>query len=119
MAGAQTAFSVKTYGDILYGGIASSGTIHAQLEYPEWYVNSEPTLRSWDLISYITYRYNPIQKYGPSDCIASINAIIDKLDYLVTTRNRTAIAELKAIFGLEALTDDRDFAMTIAFPSKS
>ena len=36
LAGAQTAFSVKTYGDILFGGIASSGTIQAQLEYPQW-----------------------------------------------------------------------------------
>jgi hypothetical protein len=36
LAGAQTAFSVKTYGDILYGGIASSGTTKALLEYPQW-----------------------------------------------------------------------------------
>lgn len=36
LAGAQTAFSVKTYGDILYGGIASSGTIQAVLGYPQW-----------------------------------------------------------------------------------
>ena len=36
LAGAQTAFSVKSYGDILFGGIASSGTIQAQLEYPQW-----------------------------------------------------------------------------------
>lgn len=36
LAGAQTAFSLKTYGDILWGGIAASGVIHAVLEYPEW-----------------------------------------------------------------------------------
>lgn len=36
LAGAQTAFSVKTYGDILYGGIASSAVIKTVLEYPEW-----------------------------------------------------------------------------------
>jgi hypothetical protein len=36
LAGAQTAFSVKTYGDILFGGIASSATIKAKLAYPEW-----------------------------------------------------------------------------------
>jgi hypothetical protein len=36
LAGAQTAFSIKQYGDILYGGIASSGVIHAVLAYPEW-----------------------------------------------------------------------------------
>lgn len=36
LAGAQTAFSIKTYGDILYGGIASSGVIKAVLAYAQW-----------------------------------------------------------------------------------
>jgi Serine carboxypeptidase S28 len=36
LAGAQTAFSLKTYGDTLYGGIASSGVIHAVLGYLQW-----------------------------------------------------------------------------------
>lgn len=35
LAGAETAFSVKQYGDTLYGGIAASGVIHAVLGYPE------------------------------------------------------------------------------------
>lgn len=61
-------------------------------------------------------RYDPIQKFGPQDCVASINAIVEKMDLLVQTNNQAAIHELKAIFGLEALTDIRDFAMTIAFP---
>ncbi|RDW60239.1 hypothetical protein BP5796_11845 [Coleophoma crateriformis] len=96
LAGAQTAFSVKTYGDILYGGIASSGTIIAKVVYPEWYA--------------------PIQKFGPSDCIASINAIVDKMDLLISRNETQAIAELKAIFGLESIPDIRDFAATIAAP---
>jgi hypothetical protein len=36
LAGAQTAYSVKTYGDILYGGIGSSATTKALLTYPVW-----------------------------------------------------------------------------------
>ena len=96
LAGAQTAFSVKQYGDILYGGIASSAVIHAVLAYPEWYA--------------------PIQKFAPQDCVTSINDIIAKFDALVAANNTQAINEFKAIFGLEALTDNRDFAMTIAFP---
>jgi Serine carboxypeptidase S28 len=39
LSGAQTAFTVKTYGGdggIVYGGIASSAPIHMQLDYPEW-----------------------------------------------------------------------------------
>lgn len=63
-------------------------------------------------------RYDPIQKYGPQDCISSINAIIENIDHIVDSRNKRAIDELKAIFGLEKLRDIRDFAMTIAFPSR-
>lgn len=96
LAGAQTAFTVKTYPDIIYGGIASSGVIIAAVEYPQW--------------------YDPIQKFGPSDCVQSINDIVDKFDGLVSAGNTEAVEELKAIFGLEALTDNRDFAKTIAYP---
>ena len=98
LAGAQTAFSLKTYGGkdgILWGGIASSGTTKAKLAYVEW--------------------YDPIQKYGPQDCVASINAIVDKIDRVFATGSATAIHQMKAIFGLGDLTSDGDFAMTIAF----
>ena len=61
-------------------------------------------------------RYDPIQKFGPSDCIANINAIVDKMDYVISMNNTGAIQQLKSIFGLGALSDIRDFAMTIAFP---
>ncbi|KAH6670784.1 extracelular serine carboxypeptidase-like protein [Halenospora varia] len=96
LAGGETAAAIKTYGDVLFGGIASSAPVNTVLPYPEW--------------------YNPIQKYGPQDCVASVNAIIAKIDHLTDTKNTQAINELKAIFGLESLKDIRDFAMTIAFP---
>ncbi|GAW24549.1 hypothetical protein ANO14919_141360 [Xylariales sp. No.14919] len=96
LAGAQTAFSVKKYGDILYGGIASSAPVHVVVGYPEW--------------------YNPIQKYAPQDCVSRINNIIDKFDTLVAKNRTVAIKRLKALFGLEDLTDHRDFASAIADP---
>lgn len=96
LAGSETAFSIKTYGDILFGGIASSGVYNVMLEYPQWYA--------------------PIQKYGPQDCVASINALVAKMDEVVASGNQEAISNLKAVFGLESLKDIRDFAMTIAFP---
>ncbi|KAI4247810.1 MAG: hypothetical protein LQ352_006090 [Teloschistes flavicans] len=96
LAGAQTAFSVKQYGDLLFGGIASSGVTKTVLAYPEWYA--------------------PIQKFAPQDCVTSINNIIDKFDALVSSNNLKGISDFKAVFGLEALKDNRDFAMTIAFP---
>lgn len=58
LAGAETAFTVKDYGDIIYGGIASSGVTYARVGYPEWYYN--------------------IQKYAPRDCIKSIEANVDR-----------------------------------------
>lgn len=96
LAGAQTSMTVKTYGDIIYGGIAASGVIAVSVEYPVW--------------------YDPIQKFGPSDCVSSVNDIVDKFDALVAANNTAAIEELKSIFGLESLTDIRDFAKTIAYP---
>lgn len=50
--------------------------------------------------------------------MSSVNGIIEKINLLTDTHNTEAIKELKAIFGLEKLRDIRDFAMTIAFPSK-
>ena len=61
-------------------------------------------------------RYDPIQKFGPQDCVASVNAIVDKVDLVFASGNATAIHEMKAVFGLETLADNRDFAATIAFP---
>ena len=96
LAGAQTAFSLVEYENLLWGGIASSAPVHVVHAYPEWYY--------------------PIQKFGPSDCTSRINNIIDKMDSLVQKNNTQAIQQLKEIFGLGSLSDIRDFAMTIAFP---
>ena len=96
LAGAQTAFSLVEYENLLWGGIASSAPVHVVRAYPEWYY--------------------PIQKFGPSDCTTRINNIVDKIDHLVQQNNTQAIQQLKEIFGLGTLTDIRDFAMTIAFP---
>jgi hypothetical protein len=41
------------------------------------------------------------------------------MDSLVASKNEEAVQKLKAVFGLEALSDNRDFAMTIAFPRTS
>jgi hypothetical protein len=94
--GGLTAFTVKTYPRTFLGGIASSALIHGQVEYPEF--------------------YDPIQQLAPQDCVGSINDIVDNLDSLIRANNTAAIQDLKAIFGLSALQDIRDFAQTIAFP---
>jgi pimeloyl-ACP methyl ester carboxylesterase len=94
--GALTAFTVKTYPDTFLGGIASSALIQGQVEYAGF--------------------YDPIQLLAPQDCVASINGIVDNIDLLVRANNIAAIDVLKALFGLSALQDIRDFAQAIAFP---
>lgn len=97
LAGAQTALSIKVYGDVLYAGIASSAPINVAVGYPEW--------------------YNTIQKYAPQDCITRINGIVDNFDLLIAKNLTSAVKEFKALFGLGVLTDDRDFAAAIAVSS--
>ena len=38
LAGALTAFAMKTYGDTIYAGISSSGVVQGVLGYPQWSV---------------------------------------------------------------------------------
>ncbi|KAI0015344.1 serine carboxypeptidase S28-domain-containing protein [Xylariomycetidae sp. FL0641] len=96
LAGAQTAFSIVTYGDIIYGGIAASAPVEPVVGYPEWYY--------------------PIQKYGPQDCVGRINNIIDKFDMLVDKNLTSAVDEFKSLFGLESVKDIRDFAQALVDP---
>lgn len=96
LAGAQTAFSMKTYNDLFAGGIGSSATTQAMLAYPQW--------------------YDPILKFAPSDCVSRILGIVEKADALIAANNTAAIQQFKDVFGLGALSSLGDFAMTIAFP---
>lgn len=97
LAGAQTSFTMKTYNSLFAGGIGSSATAYATLEYPQW--------------------YDPILKFGPSDCIPRIVDIVDKIDDVIDSGNQAAIQELKEVFGLGALKNIGDFAQTISYPS--
>jgi hypothetical protein len=80
LAGAQTAFTIKTYNDLFAGGIGSSATVQAVLSYPQW--------------------YDPIIKFGPSDCVSRIFNIVDKIDALIKSGNKQGIQQLKETFGL-------------------
>jgi len=96
LAGAETAFTLKTYPNVIYGGISSSGIVRGAVGYPEWYY--------------------AIQEYAPQDCVKSIEDIVDKIDHVINLNNSQAVVELKDIFGLGVLKDIRDFAVAIAFP---
>ncbi|KAI4183382.1 MAG: hypothetical protein L6R41_005430, partial [Letrouitia leprolyta] len=115
LAGARVAFAMKSYGNALYAGIASSAIIQGVHGYPEWLVlHDRPFSIASD--SYSEPRYDPIQRFGDRDCVNSINNIIDKMDTLVNANVTDAIQRLQQVFGLESLVDIRDFARAIAFP---
>ncbi|KAJ7790715.1 extracelular serine carboxypeptidase-like protein [Mycena olivaceomarginata] len=77
LAGAEGAFVLREYGDVIYGGISSSGTVQAFKGYPQWYYT--------------------IQENAPRDCVRSIEDIVDKMDFLINTKNTVAQTELKTI----------------------
>jgi len=91
-----------------------------ELRKPCWHTQNgrSSSFSSAEVFPDSLLRYDPIQKYGPQDCVASINAIVEKIDFLIKQNDTVAIQKLKDIFGLGALEDLRDFAMTIAFPRK-
>ena len=99
LAGGQTAFSLKKYNDLFAGGIAASAPAFAKWEYPEW--------------------YNPILKYGPSDCTSRLVGIIDKIDRVIDSGDTVAIQSVKETFGLGPVSDIRDFAQAISYPRMS
>ncbi|KAJ6494321.1 extracelular serine carboxypeptidase-like protein [Mycena sanguinolenta] len=77
-AGAEVAFTMTQYADVIYGGISSSGVVQAFKGYPQWYYT--------------------IQENAPQDCIHSVEDIVDKMDFLINTNNTAALTDLKAIF---------------------
>ncbi|GAA94723.1 uncharacterized protein L969DRAFT_103498 [Mixia osmundae IAM 14324] len=95
LGGAKTAFSMLKYNDVLYAGIASSATVKSDVTYPKWYTAA--------------------QTYAPHACVATINNLVDRMDEL-HKQSPHAIPQLQKLFGLESLTDFRDFAYAIAEP---
>jgi len=60
-------------------------------------------------------RYAPIQKYAPQDAVAIVTQIVANIDQIFDSGDADMIHKMKAVFGLETLTDG-DFAQTIAWP---
>ena len=113
LAGAYSAFTMVTYGSIFYGGIASSGVVHAQTRFSEWQVKTSTMI--WPILIG-PVRSGIIQKYAPQDCVSRISGITAKMDSLVAANNTAALQQLQDIFGLGSL-DIRQFAETIVSPS--
>lgn len=61
-------------------------------------------------------RYDPIQKFGPQDCVARINDIVTNIDALIAANNTAALEQLKQLFGLSELDYLLDFVYTVSLP---
>ncbi|RMZ75626.1 hypothetical protein DV738_g5401, partial [Chaetothyriales sp. CBS 135597] len=80
-AGGFVSFLRKVYPDLTWGAISSSGVTAPIYDYWQY--------------------YEPIRQYGPPDCIANQQKLIN--------------VKLKATFGLDGLTYDDDFASLVSY----
>lgn len=93
-AGARAAHMRVQYPDLVWGAIASSAVTHAQIDFPQY--------------------FDPIQQYGPPECIAAIESSVKAIDAILDLPG-PAGKFLKRMFGLEELEDD-DFADVLQSP---
>jgi hypothetical protein len=105
VAGGNVAFTLKTYPDIIYGTISSSGIVQAFHSLPQFYYRA--------------------QKFEPQNCIASIENIVEKYSlpltsklsvdvlpsnnrYIARSQGRHSYGQIETVFGLEDLLDIGD-----------
>ncbi|KAJ7800201.1 hypothetical protein B0H14DRAFT_3156147 [Mycena olivaceomarginata] len=110
VAGGNVAFTLKTYPDIIYGTISSSGIVQEFHSLPQFYYRA--------------------QQFEPQDCIASIENIVEKYSlpltsklsvdvlpsnnrYIARSQGRHSYGQIETVFGLEDLLDIGDFGLTV------
>jgi hypothetical protein len=96
-AGAFVAFLRKLYPEVYWGAVSSSGVTAAIIDYWQY--------------------YEPIRKFGPSDCISATQAFIDVVDRILIDHadNKTLNQQLKSSFGAKAETDDVSFVSSLSY----
>ncbi|WWD21383.1 hypothetical protein CI109_105868 [Kwoniella shandongensis] len=95
-AGARAAHMRVQYPHLVWGAIASSAVTHAQVSYPEY--------------------FDPIQRYGPEECISAIQSSIKTIDMLLDLPAPVPQL-LKSLFGLGELESDTDFVEVLSSPT--
>ncbi|KAE8154696.1 serine carboxypeptidase S28-domain-containing protein [Aspergillus avenaceus] len=96
-AGAFVAFLRKLYPDVYWGAISSSGVTEAIIDFWQY--------------------YEPIRKFGPSDCIAAQQAFIDVVDRILIDNadNKTLARQLKSTFLSQPEVDDVSFVSSLSY----
>jgi hypothetical protein len=94
-AGAFVAFLRVTYPDVFYGAISSSGVPQAIWDYWEY--------------------FEAVRNFGPPTCVETTGKVINVVDNILLNKtNAKYIPQLKKVFGLSGVSDDKDFAASIS-----
>ncbi|KAF2437988.1 hypothetical protein P171DRAFT_372915 [Karstenula rhodostoma CBS 690.94] len=93
-SGGQSAFLRKLYPDVFWGGISSSGVTKAIIEFWQY--------------------FEPVRKYGPSDCIWTQQFFTDVVDkIIIDSRNATLKGQFKSFFGFTTALSDQLFVSNL------
>jgi hypothetical protein len=79
--------------------------------YWAYHASSAPVQAVYDYWSY----FLPIQNGMPKNCSRDFERIVDYIDGLIAAKNTTEINRLKAMFRLQGLSHDDDFAGYVLF----
>lgn len=93
-SGALSAWTASTAPGTFWAYHASSAPVEAVFDYYEYFV--------------------PIQEGMAQNCSRDVALVIDYVDSVLTSRNETAILELKTMFGLQGIEHNDDFADVLA-----
>ncbi|OAD79741.1 hypothetical protein PHYBLDRAFT_179228 [Phycomyces blakesleeanus NRRL 1555(-)] len=102
---------------IVYGG-SYSGNLAAwmRLKYPELVFAAVPSSAPVQM-SYNFYEYfNAVQRYAPPNCTHAIRSVVRHVDLALLSPFPGPRRRIKALFGLEDLEHDDDFAEVLTFP---
>ncbi|KAI8967616.1 peptidase S28 [Mycotypha africana] len=94
-SGNLAAWMKDKYPDLVFAAVASSAPVQAQTDFHEY--------------------FDPIIRYGPSDCIRNIRDAIAYIDSILFGNSTDDIDQLKKLFGAEGFYDD-DFASYLLNP---
>ncbi|KNG91218.1 extracellular serine carboxypeptidase [Aspergillus nomiae NRRL 13137] len=96
-AGAFVAFLRKLYPDVYWGAVSSSGVTEAIIDFWQY--------------------YEPIRKFGPSDCIWATQTFIDVVDRILIDHadNKTLGQQLKSSVGVSPDKDDVSFVSLLSY----
>ncbi|KKA31228.1 hypothetical protein TD95_000807 [Thielaviopsis punctulata] len=93
-AGAFVAFARQTYPEVFWGAISSSGVTAAVVDFWEY--------------------YEAARVFAPGKCATQTARITDIVDTVLASSDKLARKELRAVWGLQGVSADADFAAALS-----